>query len=133
MRIGKHRVDLKKSSHNDATAHTPLTEGGHSHHLIVHAITFIKSTSHCSFTHPTATTTCSPSQPPPRRGEVSNGLLSHPATTQEGGGLKWLALPPSHRPGGGGLKWLALPPHQRWSLFHGGWVGEQACFLVGNN
>ena len=79
MRIGKHRVDLKKSSHNDATAHTPLTEGGHSHHLIVHAIIFIKSTSHCSFTHPTATTTCSASQPPPRRGravEVSNGLLN---------------------------------------------------------
>ena len=77
--MGKHRVDLKKSSHYDATAHTPLTEGGHSHHLIVHAIIFIKSTSHCSFTHPTATTTCSASQPPPRRGravEVSNVLIN---------------------------------------------------------
>ena len=63
-------------------------------------------------------------------------LLSLPATTQEGeggGGLKWLAQPPSHRPGGGGLKWLAQPPHERWSLFHGGWEVEQACFLVGNN
>ena len=115
QRIGKHRVDLKKSSHYDAIAHTPLTEGGHSHHLLVHAILCIKSTSHCSFTHPTATTTCSPAQPPPRR-EVSNGLLTRPTTSQEGG-----------------LKWLAHPPHERWSLFHGGWVGEQACFLVGNN
>ena len=47
-------------------------------------------------------------------------LLSLPATTQEG-------------EGGGGLKWLAQPPHERWSLFHGGWEVEQACFLVGNN
>ena len=47
-------------------------------------------------------------------------LLNLPATTQEG-------------EGGGGLKWLAQPPHERWSLFHGGWEVEQACFLVGNN
>ena len=32
--------------------------------------------------------------------------------------------------GSGGLKWLAHPSHGRWSLFHGGWEGAQACFLV---
>ena len=94
QRIGKHRVDLKKSSHYDAIAHTPLTEGGHSHHLLVHAIICIKSTSHCSFTHPTATTTCSPAQPPPRR-EVSNGLLTRPATTQESTLCHVTAIKPS--------------------------------------
>ena len=31
------------------------------------------------------------------------------------------------------LKLHAPPPHERWLHFHGGWVVEQGCFLVGNN
>ena len=72
--------------------------------------------------------------------EVSNSLhLAAPPPGHRSGGrrsrtaLIWLLhLRVTAQEGRGQID-LAPPPHERWSLLHGGWEVEQACFLVGNN